>query len=302
MRSLIFGCGYLGRRVAASWVNTGHTVFAVTRSEQNANSFLQSGIQPIVGDICEPSTLCELPAVDVVLFAVGFDRNSTRTKQEVVYDGLNNVLAGIDGRCCQLIYTSSTSVYGQSQGEWVDESSDCTPNQSAGQLMLSAEDLVLNRQWTKADTKSTILRLAGIYGPDRMLTRIDSLRAGVAIAGRGDSWLNLIHVDDAAAVVLKCAERDSSASVPRSEVYNIVDDRPIERREFYTQLAKLVDAPPPAFDDTRPSERGSGGLNKRCSNQRYRIERDWTPIYSSIDTGLPAALGILASNSPRSSE
>lgn len=290
MHLLIFGCGYLGQRVGVKFLEHGHTVSAVTRSADRAQIFQQFGIQPIVGDICEPAMLANLPSVDAVLFSVSFDRTSTRTKHEVVYDGLANVLEAVDGRCRQFIYTSSTSVYGQATGEWVDEESETKPDQLAGQLMLSTEELIRDRRWKDSRTHSTILRLAGIYGPDRMLTRIDSLKAGTPFAGRGDSWLNLIHVDDAAEAVRLCATKSTTSDSPRVETCNIVDDQPITRGDFYSRLAKLVNAPAPIFDQSRPSERGSGGLNKRCSNTRFRSRWNWFPGYPSVETGLPASL------------
>ena len=72
MSKLVIGCGYLGRRVAAAWLQAGHDVVALTRSLANAGKLSQLGIHPIVGDICEPATLVELPTVETVLFAVGF--------------------------------------------------------------------------------------------------------------------------------------------------------------------------------------------------------------------------------------
>ena len=290
MHFLIFGCGYLGLRVAVNSIERGHTVSALTRSLDRAQSFEQRGIHPVVGDICDPATLAGLPSVDTVLFAVSFDRSSTRTKHEVVYQGLANVLEAFDGRCRQFIYTSSSSVYGQATGEWVDEESETKPDQPAGQLMLSTENLIRDRRWNDSQTHSTILRLAGIYGPDRLLTRIDSLKAGTPFAGRADSWLNLIHVDDAAEAVMNCATATSTSDSPRVEIYNVVDDQPITRGDFYTGLARLVNAPMPNFDETRPSERGSGGLNKRCSNKRFRDQWNWSPRYPSSETGLPASL------------
>lgn len=285
MRVLIFGCGYLGKRVASAWIESGHTVIAVTRSQQNADSFRQSEIHPLIGDICDPSSLAELPVVDVVLHAVGYDRTSQRTQKEIVCDGLQNVLNAVIGRCAQFIQISSTSVYGQSAGEWVDETSECKPTQPSGQLTLAAERLVQDRGSRAPATHATILRLAGIYGPGRLLSRVETIRAGVPLAGRGDSWLNLIHVDDAVTAIVKCA----TGSAP-STTYNVVDDEPIERREYFSLLARLLDAPPPTFDPNQPSARGSGGLNKRCSNRKLRDELGWKPVYPSIVVGLPQSI------------
>lgn len=282
---LIFGCGYLGKRVAQSWIDDGHAVFAVTRSSTNAQSLEAVGIRPIVGDICREESLRGLPDVDVVLHAVGFDPKSAWTKEQVTQLGMTNVTKAVSGRCLSFIQISSTSVYGQSMGEWVDEESECHPTQVGGQLTRSAEEIVLSFGQADSSVRTTILRLAGIYGPGRLLTRVELLRSGQSLAGRPDSWLNLIHVDDAVTATQSCVKAD----IPL-RIYNCVDNSPVERGAYYQELARLVGAPSPQFDETLPAVRGSGGLNKRCSNRRLREELGWQPHYESYLTGLPAAL------------
>ena len=285
MKFLIFGCGYLGKRVASAWIQAGHQVFAVTRSEQNAESFRVLGIRPIIADICESESLNDLPQVDLVLNAVGFDRNSKRTHEEVTCGGLLNILAATEGRCTRFQQISSTSVYGQSEGEWVDETSPCDPNSPGGQLCVRAEQMVRERFSHQTGCSAQILRLAGIYGPDRILSRIESLKAGLILVGRPDSWLNLIHVDDAVTAILTCERQAHS-----NQTYLVVDDKPILRSTYYETLAELVHAPPPVFDSSQPSPRGSGGVNKRCSNRKLHAELCWNPAYPSITTGLPQAI------------
>jgi len=294
MSKLVIGCGYLGRRVAAAWLQAGREVVALTRSTANAEKLSCLGIRPVVGDICEPAALAELPAAETVLFAVGFDRTSGRSQREVYVDGLRNVLNQVASRCERFIYISSSSVYGQSAGEWVDETSRCEPVQPGGQCCLAAEALVREffpstNQTATQRPCANVLRLSGIYGPDRLLSRIESLRAGEPLSGRGQAWLNLIHVDDAVAAVLAGEQRGH-----RGETYLITDDQPIRREEYYGQLARLVGAPPPVFVDDQPAKRGSGGLNKRCSNKKARAELGLDFTCPSITAGLPHALGLSA--------
>ncbi len=294
MQKLIVGCGYLGRGVAAAWLKAGHDVTALTRSAANAAELSRLGIRPVIGDVCDPATLVALPAVETVLFAVGFDRTAGRSQREVYVDGLRNVLNQVAARCECFIYISSSSVYGQSAAEWVDETSLCEPVQAGGQCCLAAESLVWEffpTATTNADERpsANVLRLSGIYGPDRLLSRIEGLRAGEPLSGRGEAWLNLIHVEDAVAAVLACEQRGRSA-----ETYLITDDRPIRREEYYRQLARLVAAPPPVFADDQPAKRGSGGLNKRCSNKKARAELGLALAHPTIIAGLPHALGLSA--------
>lgn len=284
MNFLIFGYGYLGRRVADAWLSRGDSVSAVTRRTANAQILNTAGITPVIADVCDADSLQNLPTADVVLQAVGFDRQSGRTQHEVSVDGMRNVLSAVRDRCRCFIQISSTSVYGQTEGEWVDEQSPTEPTQQGGQANLIAESLVHQQFPAGGGVRAHTLRLAGIYGPGRLLSRIESLQAGTSLIGRGDAWLNLIHVDDAVTAVLACAERGTAA------VYNVVDDRPVLRQDYFGNLARLVSAPPPTFDDSQPGRRGSGGLNKRCSNHKLRDELGWQPKYESIESGLPASI------------
>lgn len=291
MGKLIVGCGYLGLRVATAWIAAGNRVAALTRSAERAKQFANAGIQPIVGDICRPETLKSLPTAETVLFAVGYDRSSGYSQQAVYVDGLKNVLDCVASRTNRLIYISSSSVYGQSAGEWVDETSECQPVQPGGQCCLAAEKLV----WTYfpdsnsqpvGDRSANVLRLSGIYGPGRLLSRVESLRAGEPLTGRGDAWLNLIHVDDGVRAVL-AAERLGQPG----QTYLISDNLPIQRAEYYGQLAALCGAPAPRFNPEVAASRGSGGINKRCRNQRMTDVLKVDLQYPTINEGLPQAIG-----------
>ena len=300
MHKLIVGCGYLGRRVARAWLSEGHRVSALTRSITRAGELADQGIIPIVGDICEPATLMALPAADTVLFAIGFDRSAGRSQRAVYVDGLNSVLQRVAARTQRFIYISSSSVYGQSAGEWVDETSPCQPVQVGGECCLAAEELVqasfpisvsndapndAPNDLLIGGPSCNILRLSGIYGPDRLLSRVAALRAGEPIAGRGDAWLNLIQVDDAVLAVRAC-----EAHGRPGRTYLVSDDAPIQRGEYYRLLARLTGSPAPTFRPDAAPSRGSGGINKRCSNRRLREELGLSLAYPTISVGLPHAI------------
>lgn len=285
MQRLIVGCGYLGRRVAAHWIEAGDDVSALTRSEKNAALLRGLGISPILGDVTGPATLQALPDCDTVLHAVGYDRSAEASKRDVYVNGLSSVLDRMADRCDRFIHISSTSVYGQQNGEWVDEDSPCESRTESGEICIAAERLVLDR-FSTGSTSATgvVLRLSGIYGPERLLSRIDSLKQAQPLPGPEDGWLNLIHVDDAAQAVVMCAE----AEVP-GDVYLVSDDRPIRRGDYYRLLARLVNAPEPTFDPDAVA-RHSRGINKRCRNRRLREELGVALTYPDIETGLPHAV------------
>jgi nucleoside-diphosphate-sugar epimerase len=285
--NLILGCGYLGRRVARLWQRRQQPVMVITRSAAKCEELRRAGLQCRLGDLCDPACFPqEFPDVDCVLFAVGYDRSPGKTQEQLFVDGLRNVLNAIGRKCRRLVYISTTGVYGQHDGSWVDEASPCEPSQPGGKCCLAAEELIGESLANgRLAGSAVILRLAGIYGPGRLLSRVADLQAGKPLSGRPDAWLNLIHVEDAAAAVL-CAERAERPSA----VYIVADDLPVRRRDYYSRLAELVGAPPPTFDSALPNRRGAGELNKRCSNQRMKAELGMALRYATFEVGLPDAL------------
>jgi nucleoside-diphosphate-sugar epimerase len=204
-------------------------VIAVTRSAGRSAEFRQAGLTPFVADIQHPETLADLPEADRVLWSIGFDRTPGQSQEQVFVEGLRNVLARMQDRCRRFLYVSSTSVYGQNDGSWVDESSPCEPAQPGGVNCLAGERLVAD-----APGENVIFRLAGIYGPGRLLSRVADLQAGMPLPGDPEAWLNLIHVDDAANAVVHIAAHPAA-----SGAVLVADDRPVERGEYYTRLALL---------------------------------------------------------------
>ncbi|HTU24553.1 MAG TPA: SDR family oxidoreductase [Pirellulales bacterium] len=281
MAKLIFGCGYLGRRVARRWLSAGETVFAVTRSAARAEDFRREGITPLVADVLRPASLTGLPVADTVLYAVGYDRTAGESIERVYVDGLAAVLTALPAATGRFIYISSTGVYGQATGERVDEASLCQPTRDGGRACLAAEQLLSAHP---LGNRAIILRLAGLYGPGRVPHR-QQLLAGEPLAVPAEGWLNLIHVDDAASVVLAAELR---ARPPR--LYVVSDGRPVERRAYYTELARLLGAPPPQFAPPAP---GSPALvrsasDKRIDNTRMREELAACLAYPSYREGLAA--------------
>lgn len=283
---LIIGCGYLGSRVARRWVEAGDEVYALTRSESRAGEFKQAGIKPVLGDVTRIETLTGLPAAATVLYAVGFDRSAGHDMREVYVAGLAHVLGSLSPSTRRFIYISTTGVYGQADGQWVDENSPCEPVTEGGRVCLEAEERL---QGEDASFQRTILRLAGIYGPGR-IPRVDALRAGEPIAAPQSGFMNLIHVDDAASVVLNVEQSSPS------NLYTVSDGNPVVRGDYYTELALLVSAPLPRFVEPSPEHPASKRAisNKKISNRRMLEELSPQLAYPSYREGLAA---IVASES-----
>jgi len=278
MRKLVVGCGYLGKRIARKWISQGHQVYALTRSSDRAGELSADGILPLIGEITQPETLRMLPEADTLLYAVGYDRRAPLPRRDVTLHGLENVLNELRGKIGQILYVSTTSVYGIDDGSWVTAESDCRAVEENGAVALEAENFIRAGGFSRAN----IFRLSGIYGPERLLARRQTLLENGFLSGNPEAWLNLIHVDDAVSAVL-AGEMHS----PGSETWLVSDDRPIPRREYYSLFARLIGAPEPQYG---PGE-APVGLNKRCDNSLTKSRLQWSPKYATIETGLPHALG-----------
>jgi len=274
---LIFGCGYLGQRVASLWLAQGRRVLAATRDAGR----LPAGVEPIVCDVLKPETLRGLPPVDTVLYAIGFDRTSGASMRAVYVDGLANVLQVLPPSR-KFVYVSSSSVYGQTDGGWVDETSPTAPAEEAGRIVLAAEGVL-----RAALPSAILLRFAGIYGPGRLLRR-QTIEKGEPIVGDANKWLNLIHVNDGARAILAAEEHARPGCI-----YNICDDHPVRRRYFYQTLARLLSAAeptfvmPPAAQPTPPHEKA----HRRINNRRMKEELQVALHFPEYDQGLRASVG-----------
>jgi len=280
-RGLVVGCGYLGRRVARSWQDCGWDVAALTRSRERARDLERAGLAACVGDVTDPDSLAALPAADVALFAVGRDRERTsQTTREISLDGLQNVIDVLADRVDCFVFVSSTGVYGHADGQWVDEDSVTEPSRENGRVLVESESVVRSRFGDRA----RVLRLAGLYGPGRLISRRETLMAGTPLGGRPDAWLNLVHVDDAARAVV------AASTVEQDGTWLVCDDSPVRREEYFGRLAELFGAPAPTFDPQRGGSR-IDGLGKRCRNLRMKKELGVPLRYPSIEDGLPSAVG-----------
>lgn len=296
---LIAGCGYLGSRVADLWQQAGCDVHALTRSPERAEEFARRGWQPVLGDVTRGDVSggaspefpkLELPRVETLFWGIGLDRRSGRSQREVYVDGLRHLLDSLPVAPRQVIHISSTSVYGQSAGEVVDEDSPCEPLQDNGRVCLEAEGIA--RAIAGAVTRVDTVRLAGIYGPGRLIGRLDALRAKQPLAVNPEGWLNLTHVDDAARVVLELWRKFRTGHAPERTRWLVVDDQPLLRREFYGTIARLAGTPEPVFDLSTLDERERNSLNKRCHGRRTREELGLDWLYPTVEQGLRQALGV----------
>ncbi|MFO1457958.1 MAG: SDR family oxidoreductase [Verrucomicrobiota bacterium] len=280
-RVLIVGCGYvgtaLGRRLAAE----GHTVVGLRRSPPDPAVVDDSGIQPWTGDLTQRDSLNSLPGpFDWVINTVSSSRGGPAEYRAVYREGMRHLLDWMRTRPpVAFAYTSSTSVYGQTSGEWVDESSPATPSTETGRILIETERLVLEA--AAGGVPGRVLRVAGIYGPGRGHLLQQFLRGEARIQGTGARWINMIHRDDAAGALIAALERGRPG-----EIYNAVDGEPVSQLEFLTWLSGRLQRPlPPVATEVELATRKRGLTHKRVRNQKLRSETGWSPSYPTFREG-----------------
>jgi nucleoside-diphosphate-sugar epimerase len=272
-RILLAGCGDLGERVAQRLRARGDEVWALRRHPPARGT---AGIHWLAGDLTDPASFDKLPSgITALVYLPAPDVRDKATYRAVFVDGLRNLLEALGGRQLQrVLFVSSSAVYGEHDGDWVDEATPTAPRGFNGAVLREAE------QWlAEQPVASVVLRLAGLYGPDR-LQLIDRLRAGqVRVPREVPHWANRIHVDDAAAAIVHLL------SVARPQpLYLGVDDGPMPLDELYDFLAALIDAPLPG-EGAAPVGVGS----KRLSNARLRAS-GWAPHWPDAREGYAALI------------
>lgn len=263
---LIAGCGDVGNALATRLLDEGSRVWGVRRRVDA----LAPGIEPWRIDLRDTGTFDRPPApFDYLFYTASADRRDEAAYRAIYVDALRDLLGALRDAGSPLkrvFFTSSTAVYGQSEGEWVDEESPTEPSGFNGRILLEAESVIEN-----APEVGINVRLSGIYGPGR--TRlVRKVWDGEATAT--ESWTNRIHVDDCAGVLHHLLRVTDPASV-----YLGSDDVPATTAEVVTWMSELLGV-------AAPAEARAPRLNKRCRNARLR-ETGYRFRYPSFREGYP---------------
>jgi nucleoside-diphosphate-sugar epimerase len=271
-RVLLAGCGDLGLRVAQRLLARGDEVWALRRQPPTAGD---GGIHWLRADLTRAETLRELPDdISQLVYLPTPDRRDQAAYQAIFLDGLRHTLAALAGSLQRVLLVSSSAVYGDHAGAWIDEDTPPAPPGFNGKVLLEAEHWVATQL-----VQSIVLRLAGLYGPGR-LQLLDRLRAGTARVPRGQPhWANRIHVDDAAAAIVHLLEIEQSLPL-----YLGVDDTPLPQDVLYDHLARLIGA---AMPEEGPAPSGIG--SKRLGNARLRAS-GFVPRWPDSREGYAALL------------
>ena len=255
-RLLIAGCGYVGGALAEGLASEGHEVWALRRSEAP----VPAGAHAIRADLLDVDCLRALPSrIEGVCYTASADGGDDRAYRSAYVDGLRYLLAALDGHPIRrVVYASSTGVYAQTAGEWVDEESAAEPEHFSGRRLLEGERLLLRSHFP-----ATVVRLAGIYGPgrSRLIERV--CRGEAVIPGGSPVYANRIHRDDCAAVLRHLM------ILPRPDpLYVAADHEPADLATVLRWMAERLGAPPPRVEAAETGMRYGRTSNKRVRNAR----------------------------------
>jgi nucleoside-diphosphate-sugar epimerase len=294
MRVLIVGCGYVGLPLGVELVRLGHEVFGLRRNNSAENELKAAGIQPLFGDITQPETLTKLPhEFDWVVNCVAAGGGAEDYRQ-VYLQGTRNLMewlvpASAEAPARQalkkFVYTSSTSVYGQTDGSQVKESSPTEPLVETAKVLLETEKKLLAAV-AERRCPAVILRVAAIYGPDRGHWFKQFLKNEARMEGDGSRFLNMIHRDDLVGCIIAALKSGRAG-----EIYNAADDEPVNQLHFFQWLAQALDKPLPPSEPEDPAEnRKRGVTNKRVSNRKLKMELGYQFKYPNFRKGYSAEL------------
>lgn len=293
MRVLIIGCGYVGRPLGAELARQGHEVFGVRRSNTAEAELRAAGIMPVHADVTNPRTLVALPVgIDWVVNCAASGGGGPDAYRQLYVDGNRHLLehfAGAPPR--KFVYTSSTGVYGQNDGSVVTEHSPTAPESETAKVLVQAEQVLLEAARQRS-FPAAVLRVAGIYGPDRGYLLKQFLRHEARIEGSGGRWLNMIHRDDLIGVIIAALRTGQPG-----EIYNAVDDQPVRQLDFFTWLAAQLNRPlPPTVPEDAAAPRKRGLTNKRISNQKLRTDLAYGFKFPNYQSGYTSEIQRLTAN------
>lgn len=256
--ALLIGCGYLGAVMVR--MLSGSAVTALTRGTQRHAALRAAGVQCLACDLSAPDLDQQLtPALagfDGVAYVLAPPSAWLDADPRPALQRLTSVLR--TARITRAVLASSTAVYGDAGGQWVSAASAVRDCDARSHKLLAIEEA-----WMSGGLDSYVVRLAGLYGPGRVIGR-DTVARGEILPGDADEWLNLLHIEDAARALLATAH----AAQPLRHAL-ISDAAPLQRGDYYSQLARVLGAPAPQFG-------GAGG--RRAGSRRCDSSSSWAAL------------------------
>lgn len=275
-RVLIVGCGYVGVAAADLFHENGWAVEGWTASEGSAGELASKPYPVRSVDVTDARAVdaAATGTFDTVIQCVSSRGGGAAAYRQLYFGGAHNLAAAFPDPL--LVVTSSTSVYAQTDGEWVTEQSTAEPLTETGKVLRETEELVLARG-------GIVARLAGIYGPGRSALLRKFLAGEATIDGRRERFINQAHRDDIAAALFLLASRRRSG-----ETYNVADGNPLTERECYAWLAEHFAQPLPPVTDA-PAQRKRGNSNKRVNSDKLQA-LGWRPSYPTFEAAMTRSI------------
>jgi nucleoside-diphosphate-sugar epimerase len=274
---LIVGCGYIGRRVAARLAATSRAVTGLVRSADSVRQLQAQGGAALQADL--DGALPALRAREVYYFAPPPATGETDTR-------MGRFLAALAAPPRRIVYISTSAVYGDCAGAWIDESRPAAPTTARGRRRLDAERQLT--AWAAAHgSEWIILRVPGIYGPGKL--PLERLRKGLPVLREADApFTNRIHADDLAAIAIAAMH-----SVHHDTLYNVSDGHPGNMTDYFFRVADAAGLPRPrevsrAEADTVLSAGMLSFLqdSRRMKNARLLQELGIELAYPDLESGL----------------
>jgi nucleoside-diphosphate-sugar epimerase len=259
MKLLLIGHGYLGQAITREFARHAWDVTAAS---------LSGGEGAVACDVGDPASVAKLPQADFIIHCAASGRGGAEAYQHVYVNGCHNLAEVFPG--VPLLFTSSTSVYAQTDGSRVTEDSPAIPDRETGQLLLDAENRTLA-------AGGLVARLSGIYGPGRSVILKKFLSGEAVLEEDGRRFLNQIHRDDAARAIFHLA---TAASPSTRGIYNISDSTPLSQLDCYRKLSGIFARPMPP-SGPRDLNRKRGWTHKQVSNEKLRM-LGWEPQYPAF--------------------
>lgn len=264
---LVIGCGYIGEALADLLHAQGHQVLGMTHSAASRDRLAAAKPWRVAEcDITDATAVARLSTepVKVMIHCASSSKGGPDAYRAVYLDGLRNLVSTFPAAFP--LFTSSTSVYTQTDGSLVTEETPCLPERENGKTLLEAEALALGKQ-------GCVARLAGIYGPGRSVILKNLLLKQAVIEGNEDNgrMLNQIHRNDAVSALFFLATQRKAG------VYNVVDSEPLTQRELFDALAPKFNVPMPPTGEPNHS-RKRPYTHKAVSNRKMR-EAGWHPVH-----------------------
>lgn len=275
-RVLIAGCGYVGEAAANAFHQQGWEVEGWTATAESAAKLSDRPYPVRAVDVTDHDAVSAASGeFDVVIHCVSSRGGDEEQYRRLYLEGAQNLLRALP--LATLLFTSSTSVYAQTDGSVVDEGSPAEPRHEKGKILRETEELVLA-------AGGIVARLGGIHGPHRSFF-LSRLLEGRTPPEGNDRLINQIHRDDIVSALLLLADRRSDR---RGEVFNVVGDQPVKASDAYEWLSTRLEKP--LVSDAREArERKRGESNKHVSNGKLRA-LGWEPRYPDFESAMTESI------------